>query len=126
MVKKQIKSKARISVKKKRWYSVQAPKVLNEVIFGETLAAESSALIGKGFTVNLGTISRGPRNQNITVKFKVTELKASKVVSLAEAKPQIAQYLQQQSEKTALEAFIKKVQEEGQIKYLLEEPAAQS
>jgi len=77
MAKKTIKSKSRISVKKKRWYQVQAPKVLNSVMFGETLAADPEMLKGRGFNVNLGSVIRGMRNQNIAVKFKVSSLKAN-------------------------------------------------
>jgi ribosomal protein S3AE len=77
MAKKTIKSKSRISVKKKRWYQVQAPKVLNSVVFGETLAADPEMLKDRGFNVNLGSVVRGGRNTNISVKFKVSNLKAN-------------------------------------------------
>tara|TARA_Y100000310_G_scaffold294333_1_gene324726 strand:+ start:490 stop:1068 length:579 start_codon:yes stop_codon:yes gene_type:complete len=77
MAKKTIKSKSRISVKKKRWYQVQAPKVLNSVVFGETLAADPEMLKTRGFNVNLGSVVRGGKNTNISVKFKVSDLKAN-------------------------------------------------
>ena len=77
MAKKTIKSKSRISVKKKRWYQVQAPKVLNSVVFGETVAADPEMLKTRAFNVNLGSVIRGGKNQNVAVKFKVSEMKAN-------------------------------------------------
>ncbi|MAG77770.1 hypothetical protein CL616_00205 [archaeon] len=74
---KKITKKARISVKKKRWYAVEAPKVLNNVVFGETLAADVSMLKGRGFAVNLSTVNRAVRGNNISVRFKISEVKGN-------------------------------------------------
>jgi len=58
MAKKVITKKARVSIVKKRWYTVQAPKVFNNVVFGETVAAEPELLMGRGIKTNLGNVIR--------------------------------------------------------------------
>ena len=72
MAKKVITKKARVSVAKKRWYAVQAPQLFNNVVFGETLAEEVESLQGRGIKVNLGTVLRATKKQNVEVRFKIT------------------------------------------------------
>src|SRR3989338_8304181 len=72
MAKKVITKKARVSVAKKRWYAVQAPQLFNNVVFGETLAEEAESLQGRGIKVNLGTVLRATKKQNVEVRFKIT------------------------------------------------------
>jgi peptidyl-prolyl cis-trans isomerase C len=50
---------------------------------------------------------------------KVTDTKPEQTISFAQAKPQIAEHLKQQRQKEAIETFIKKVQDEGKIEYLI-------
>src|SRR3989344_1991933 len=77
MAKKVITKKARVSVIKKRWYAVQAPKVFNNVVFGETLAAEPESLKGRGIKTNLGTVIRSVKKQSMEVRFKITEVQGN-------------------------------------------------
>jgi len=78
---KKITKKSRISVKKKRWYSVQAPKVLNNMIFGETMASDPSLLEGRVFTIALSVVNRAVRGSNVSVSFKVTKLEGNNCVT---------------------------------------------
>ena len=77
MAKKVITKKTRVSVEKKRWYVVQAPAVFNNVIFGETLATEPEKLSGRGIRINLGTVLRATKKQNMEVRFKITGLQGN-------------------------------------------------
>ena len=77
MAKKVITQKARISVIKKRWYSLQAPNLFGNVVFGETIAAEPETLKGRGVRTNLSTILRGSKRQEVELYFKITEVKGS-------------------------------------------------
>ena len=77
MAKKVITKKARVSVVKKRWYSVQAPALFNEIVFAETPAAEPELLIGRGIKVNLGSVLKMTKKQNIEARFKITEVKGN-------------------------------------------------
>lgn len=63
--------------KKKKWYTVIAPKEMNNVVIGETLAAEAGLLVGRGFNVNLMTITNDMKKQNMMARFKVTSVKES-------------------------------------------------
>ena len=77
MAKKIITQKARISIAKKRWYSLQAPKVFNDFMFGETLAQTPESLVGRSVRTNLSTILKGGKRQSMEAKFKVVEVKGS-------------------------------------------------
>lgn len=77
MAKKVITKKARVSVVKKRWYAVQAPKVFNNVVFGETVAAEVELLKGRGIKTNLGNVMRSVKKQNMEVRFKIVEVEGN-------------------------------------------------
>ena len=77
MAKKIITKKARVSVVKKRWYSVQAPKVFNNIVFAETLAADPKLLKGRGITTSLSTINKGMKRQNLEVKLRIIDVKGN-------------------------------------------------
>ena len=77
MGKKVITTKGRVSVLKKRWYTLEAPAMFNAVQFGETVAAEPEMLVGRGVRVNLSTIMRAGKRQNVEVHLKVVELKGN-------------------------------------------------
>ncbi|MDP3729016.1 MAG: hypothetical protein Q8R18_06230 [bacterium] len=77
MAKKVITKKARVSIIKKRWYTVQAPKIFNNVVFGETLAAEPESLTGRGIKTNLSSVIRSVKKQNMEVRFKITEVQGN-------------------------------------------------
>ena len=81
MVQKKITKKSRISVKKKRWYSVEAPKVLNSIIFGETPASDPDLLKGRVFNIALSVVNRAVRGNNISVSFKTVEVKGNNCIT---------------------------------------------
>jgi small subunit ribosomal protein S3Ae len=93
MAKKVITQKARISVAKKRWYSLQAPKMFNDFVFGETLAEEPESLVGRTSKVNLSNIVKGAKKLNMEAKFRIVEVKgnicATELVSLEILPPNV-------------------------------------
>jgi small subunit ribosomal protein S3Ae len=81
MAKKQINKSSRISVVKKRWYGLEAPKVFDNIPFGETPAADEKMLVGRHVKSSLNAFMRGGKRQNVEVTFRVTEVKAGKCVT---------------------------------------------
>jgi len=77
MAKKVITQKSRVSVVKKRWYSLQAPKVFNDFIFGETVAQEPESLVGRSVRTNLSTVLKGGKRQSMEARFRVVEVKGN-------------------------------------------------
>lgn len=63
--------------KKKKWYTIVAPKEMNNVAIGETLASEPETLKGRVVQANLMTITNDMKKQNMTAVFKVTDVKES-------------------------------------------------
>jgi len=81
MAKKKITKKSRISVVKKRWYSLKAPAVFNNVEIGETTAVEPEKLPGRSVKVNLSLLMRKPKAQNVEVTFRIAEVKGSEAIT---------------------------------------------
>ena len=77
MAKKLINKKSRVSVTKKRWYALKAPKVFDNQLFGETTAADPKLLVGRGVKVSLNTFMKMKRSGNMELKFKVIEVKGN-------------------------------------------------
>ncbi len=77
MAKKVITKKARISVAKKRWYQIQAPKIFNEVVFAETLAQEPESLVGRSVRANISNVLRMGKKQSGELLFRIIEVKGS-------------------------------------------------
>lgn len=63
--------------KKKKWYTVVAPKEMNNVSIGETMAPDADALKGRVVEANMMTLTNDPKKQNIAAKFKVRDVKES-------------------------------------------------
>lgn len=57
--------------KKKNWYTIVAPKVLNNVSLGETYVYNKENIIGKTMKLNLSTFTNDMRRQNLDVKFQI-------------------------------------------------------
>jgi ribosomal protein S3AE len=81
---------ANVKVKKKRWYPILASKGFNEQILGESFVSEPEKINGKFVSVNLSTITKSFKDQNINLTFKVgsvidnkghTELISYKILS---------------------------------------------
>ena len=77
MAKKVITKKARISIVKKRWYQVQAPKIFNEFVFAETLAAESDSIVGRSIKTSISNVLRMGKKQSGELVFKIVEVKGN-------------------------------------------------
>src|SRR3972149_8755508 len=60
--------------KKKKWYSIIAPKMFNNIILGETILNESAQLNGKELSMSMMNIAFDPKRQHINIHFKVTKV----------------------------------------------------
>lgn len=93
MAKKVIIQKARVSVAKKRWYTILAPKMLNEFPFAETLAEMPEILVGRTVKTNLSNVLKIGKKQSLEAKFKIVELKgnncSTELVSLEMLPPHV-------------------------------------
>lgn len=63
--------------KKKRWFSIFAPKNFGGAEIGESYVADSQNLIGKTIRVNLSNVAR-VRGNNVRIKFEVTQVREDK------------------------------------------------
>ncbi len=78
MAKAKINRKATSRKKKKSWFSIVSPKSFGSVELGESLSQDAKSLIDKKFVMNLGTIVKNMKKQNINVSFVVNETKEDK------------------------------------------------
>ena len=58
--------------KAKEWYNVHAPKMFNEMVIGETPAAEPGLLIGRTVEVTVQDLTGDFSKMHIKLKFKIT------------------------------------------------------
>jgi len=58
-------------LKKKQWYHIVAPKQFDEVVIGETLVGEPSAMLGKTLSHSLMNLANDVKRQNINIHFKI-------------------------------------------------------
>jgi len=66
---------------KKKWYQILASKEFNEVLIGETPSFDPRLLIDKVITVNLMSLTRDMKKQNVIMRFKVVGLKENKAIT---------------------------------------------
>lgn len=64
--------------KKKAWYQIHAPKILNNVILGESTVYGKEELKGKSLKLNLSTIVNDMRKQHLDVFFRVSVIVENK------------------------------------------------
>lgn len=69
------KAAAIVRAKRKLWFKLVAPKMLNSVTFGETLAFEANDVVGRISNVNLMNLTRDIKKQNVRLDLKVKEVK---------------------------------------------------
>ena len=67
-------SKATVQVKKKRWCTIVAPKLFNEMPLGETYVLEPKDAIGKPIRVSVMQITGEPQKQYISAGFVITDI----------------------------------------------------
>ena len=67
--------------KKKRWISIIAPKVFREIVIGESPVYDPKEMVGKKLKINLMTLIRDPKKQNINITFLINGVKGDSVVT---------------------------------------------
>ncbi len=81
MAKVRKKDKESVKWKKKRWYPILAPNILNSQVLGETSTFEPVKVIGKTLNVNLMNLTGEVRNQNVKVGFRVSGVKEGRAMT---------------------------------------------
>ena len=61
-------------IKKKKFVKIIAPKHFNEQILGESIVDDPRLLIGRKIRVNMMSLTDNPKNQNVEIKLKITQL----------------------------------------------------
>ncbi len=111
---------ARISKqRKKRWFPIMAPKLFNQQVLGKSYVYEGSTLLGRILTVNMMTLTRNIRKQNIKVKFKIEELKGSNLTTSMmsyELIPSAVKRLVRRSKNKIEESFVVKTGDNVKIR----------
>lgn len=72
---------ATLKKKKKMWYPIYAPKMLNNIILGESTVYNKEELKGKTLKLNLSTIINDMRKQQLEIFFSVTEVVENKGIT---------------------------------------------
>lgn len=75
------KSDSRATKKKKSWFTIVAPSVFNDMVIGETTAVEAESLVGRTVKVSMMHLTRNMKKQNISVTFKIFEIKDNKAIT---------------------------------------------
>ena len=66
---------AKAQIKKKKWVSINAPKLFNEQHIGQSYVGEAEDLVGRKVTVSLMTLTNDPQKQNVHVTFNIVGIK---------------------------------------------------
>lgn len=64
--------------KKKKWCPIIAPAMFNNKVIGESLLDDASMLMNRHVTVNMMQLSGDMKRQNVSIMFKVTDVKEGK------------------------------------------------
>ena len=75
----QKKTEKATKIKKKKWYSIIAPKIFRNVVLGETLITESKLALNKPITQNLMRLTNDIKKQNININLIVNKVEGDKV-----------------------------------------------
>jgi small subunit ribosomal protein S3Ae len=78
---KMAKDAQALKVRKKKWFNIIAPRLFREVPIGEILLYESADMKGRRLTVNMMNLTNNPKNQHITVKLRIVDVKDGKGVT---------------------------------------------
>ena len=73
---KRVSRSARV---KKKWFPIVSPKLFGSRTVGETFLIESEKIIGRMIPINLSTLTRNMKQQNITVYLNADSIKEGKV-----------------------------------------------
>lgn len=69
--------------KKKKWCPIVAPELFQNKFLGESLVDDASLLMNKAITVNLMQLTGDMKKQNMTIMFKVVDIKEGKGITKA-------------------------------------------
>jgi len=68
-------TKSALIKKKKRWYTVVAPKEMNSIVIGDTPASDIELLKGRVVNANMMTLTNDMKKQNMVATFKILSAK---------------------------------------------------
>lgn len=68
-------------VKKKKWFQILSPALFRNELIGEIPTSEPKSLIGRTVTVNLMSLTRDIKKQNVNIKFIITSIKGDKTTA---------------------------------------------
>lgn len=68
-------------VKKKRWIQILSPALFRNELVGEIPVNEPKSLVERVVTVNLMSLTRDMKKQNIQIKFVITNIKGDKAIT---------------------------------------------
>ena len=72
------KTEKATKIKKKKWYSIIAPKIFRNVVLGETFIEEPKLALNKTITQNLMNLTHDVKKQNSNIKFIVDKVEGDK------------------------------------------------
>ena len=64
--------------KRKKWFTIHAPKLFDQKEVGETVAEKPETLIGRVIKVNARELTGNPKKQHITLFFKIKDVQGLK------------------------------------------------
>ena len=74
----QKKTEKSTKIKKKKWYSIIAPKIFRNVVLGETYLTEPNLALNKTITQNLMNLTYDVKRQNSNIKFLIDKVEGDK------------------------------------------------
>jgi small subunit ribosomal protein S3Ae len=74
-------TKATVQVKKKRWVTIIAPKLFNEMPLGESYLLEPKDAIGRTVRVSVMQITGEPQKQYISAGFQIVDVQGEKLLT---------------------------------------------
>lgn len=98
-----------LTVKKKKWVQIIAPKVFNEQVLGESYVSSVDNLVGRSLSVSLMQLTGEPQKQSVHVHFRITgakEGKASAEVTAFKMLPSAAKKLVRRKRTKLADSFI--------------------
>lgn len=68
--------------KEKKWYSIEAPSIFNNLIIGKTVSSDPSLLISRVIETTVGELTNDISKNNIKMRFKVIKVNGEKAESV--------------------------------------------
>lgn len=70
-----------VKKRKKVWYQIVAPSIMNNEFLGETNVYDKDQIPGKSLKLNLSTVTNNMKKQNMDVSFKITTVVDNKAIT---------------------------------------------